>query len=131
MLGEIQSHIQKALFRNLMFDLFHRLRTPKRRVIVERQLEILKLLLRQPMMLSQLSQSLNSSYRNMSAPWRALIRDLNELIGLGAVEARLIADKNDHELSVRLSCPTEITETEFFRRIKELPKAKSHAVLQI
>src|SRR3972149_10213283 len=44
-LSEIQRHISKELFRTLMYDLFGRLRTPKKRVIAKRQLEILKLLL--------------------------------------------------------------------------------------
>ena len=59
-----------------------------------------------------------------------MVRDLNELISLGAIEARAV-EGHEYELAVRLSWPTEITETEFFKRIKEMPKAKSHAVLQI
>ena len=45
LLKEIQTNIRKALFRNIMYDLFKRLRTPRKRVMAERHLEILKLLL--------------------------------------------------------------------------------------
>ena len=44
---EIRRHVSKALFRNVMYDLFTRLESKKKRVIAERQIEILKLLLQE------------------------------------------------------------------------------------
>ena len=41
----IRHHVAKSVFRNLMFDLFTRLKSTRTRVIAKRQLEILKLLL--------------------------------------------------------------------------------------
>ena len=129
LLTEVQTHVTKALYRNLMFDLFHRLRTPKRRVLIERQLGVLKLLLEGKMTLGQLIKATNGFYSSMRAPEKGLIRDLNNLIALGAIQAtRLPSD--DFELEVRLTWPTEITETEFFERVKKLPKAKTYRALQ-
>lgn len=34
-----------------------------------------------------------------------------------------------HRISIRLEWPTEITETEFFRQVKAMPKAKVHGFL--
>lgn len=41
----IQKEISKGLFRNLMYELYHRLKTQKRRVIAERQIGLLNVLL--------------------------------------------------------------------------------------
>lgn len=129
LLAEIHTQIQKALFEDVMFDLFHRLKTPKRRVIVARQIESMELLLKGPMTLSKLIRETEKTYEPMKMPTRALIRDINELIQLGAVQAER-QEGGEYLLSVRLTWPTEITQTEFFRRISELPKAKTHKVLQ-
>src|ERR1700736_1369312 len=37
LLSEFRLNVRKALYRNLMFDLFKRLRTPRKRVVAERQ----------------------------------------------------------------------------------------------
>ena len=128
LLSEIQTHVAKALFRNVMFDLFHRLRTPRKRVIIDRQIEILKLLLQRERTLTELSSKMDHVYNSMKRPHTVIIRDLNALIELGAIKAT--SHKKDYLLEVRLAWPTEITETEFFDRIKKLPKAKSHTILQ-
>ncbi len=129
LLAQIRTQVAKALFRNVMFDLFHRLRTPKKRVILDRQLEILKLLLNKPMRLSELVDATHGLYQSLKSPSKALVRDLNHLIQLGAIEGERLPDDRIR-LEVRLSWPTEITETEFFKRIKNLPKAKTHSMLQ-
>lgn len=128
LLKEIQTHVAKALFRNVMFDLFHRLRTPRKRVIIDRQIEILKLLLQKERTLTALSSKMESVYSSKKRPRAVIVRDLNALIELGAIKAT--SHQKDYLLEVRLAWPTEITETEFFDRIKKLPKAKSHTILQ-
>ncbi len=45
--AEIRFHVSKELFRTFMYDLFGRLKTPRRRVIAERQLKTLLLFLKQ------------------------------------------------------------------------------------
>jgi Fic family protein len=129
MLEEIQHHISKALFRNLMFDLFQRVRTPRRRVIAQRQIEVLKLLLDDGWMrFDQLLDTLAPKYSSLLNSRKALARDLNDLIQLGAVQYRKTPE-GPYELAVRLEWPTEITETVFFEKLRTLPKAKMHSFL--
>jgi hypothetical protein len=46
-----------------------------------------------------------------------------------AIAARALPERSGHLISIRLEWPTQITETEFFRRVKEMPKAKVHGFL--
>ena len=130
LLEEIQHHISRGLFRNLMYDLFNRLRSPRKRVIAKRQLEILKFLLDADWIpLEKLIEVTSGAYGGLRKPRHAVIRDLNELILLNAIAFRR-SSEGQTELSVRLAWPTEITETAFFERLKALPKAKTHSFLQ-
>jgi Fic family protein len=130
LLAEIRHHVSKSLFRNLMYDLFGRLKTPRRRVIAERQVEILKLLLEADQMdLVEIIAKTARVYGSLGNPVKALVRDLSELIRLGAIKVEKQEGKPPR-LQIRLEWPTEITETAFFERIKALPKAKTHAFLQ-
>ena len=125
LLGEIQTNVRKALFRNMMFDLFQRLRTPRKRVMAERHLGILKLLLEtESLALSELGEKTKSEYRTLGKPRKALIRDLNYLIRLGAI-GHIKQGEDTVRIFARLEWPTEITETDFFARVKQMPKAKT------
>jgi Fic family protein len=129
LLVEIQMHVRKALFRNLMFDLFKRLRSPRKRVMADRHIEILKILLEvDAMMLEEILEKTSHFYNTLSNPHKATIRDLNYLIGLKAIAFEKLPDKR-FRLHARLEWPTEITETEFFARVKQLPRAKTHSFL--
>jgi hypothetical protein len=68
-------------------------------------------------------------YYTVKEPWKALIRDLNYLIDLKAIRAEALPEGSGHRISIRLEWPTEITETEFFRQVKAMPKAKVHGFL--
>ena len=126
---EIRKNVAKALFRNLMYDLFNRLRTPRKRVIKDRHIEILKLLLNVDFLsLEDLTEKTKNFYHTLGNPRKALIRDINYLIGLNAMGFKKLPD-DKYELFVRLEWPTEITETEFFKRVKQMPKAKTHGFL--
>jgi Fic family protein len=130
LLAEIQHHITRELFRNLMLDLFHRLRTPRKRVIGLRQVEILNILLDSDGMdLETLALKTTSTYKELKNPRMAIIRDLNDLIGLGTIRFEE-PDTGSYRLFVRLQWPTEITETEFFGKLKNLPKGKTHTFLK-
>lgn len=121
---EIRTQVSKALFRDVMYDLFTRLESKKKRVIAQRQIEILKLLLREtPVEVKALEQKTIQFYRSLSNPVHALLRDLRQLVDLKAVSVR----QEQHKLwiDVRLEWPTEITQTDFFERVKNFPKAKS------
>ena len=126
---EIRKNVAKALFRNLMYDLFNRLRTPRKRVMKERHIEILKLLLNTDRMnLDELTERTKIYYHTLGNSRKALIRDINYLIGLRAIEFTKQPD-NKYDFFVRLEWPMEITETEFFKRVKQMPKAKTHTFL--
>lgn len=127
--GEIRKNVAKALYRNLMYDLFNRLRTPRKRVMKERHIEILKLLLNTDRMsLDELTERSRIHYHMLGNSRKALIRDINYLIGINAIAYDKLPD-NNYEMFVRLEWPTEITETEFFKRVKQMPKAKTHSFL--
>jgi Fic family protein len=128
LLVEIQRQMKKALFRDLMFELFQHLRTPRRRVLADRQLEILKILLDQeePIRFGELQKKTAARYGSLKKGHRALIRDLSNLFGLRAVSYTKDPEGQFH-FAVRLEWPTEITETAFFGWLKNLPKAKIHS----
>lgn len=124
---EIKKNISKALFKDVMYNLFIRLQSSRRRVIAERQVEILKVLLDGSQVLENLHKKVHHLYRNLSNPRKAFYRDLNILITLKAVS--YTKNQDVYNMFVRLEWATEITESEFFKQSKELPKAKSHSFL--
>ena len=125
----IKEEISKSLFRNTMYDLFHRLKSPRKRVIIERQLEILKFLLSEgETELSELVERLRIHYQSLKHKWEALVRDLDGLLALKAIYGRF--DKPDkYFFGVRLNWPMEITEDEFLEKYLHLPQAKTHSFL--
>jgi len=128
LLYEIQPHIQKALFRNLMNDLFGRLKSPRKRVIAERQIAILNLLLDEgEMAIDDVYRQINEHYSKLRNPVKALIRDLNGLLSLGAVKY-VKSKEESYIFSVRLEWLTEITESEFYKALKSLPKARTFSL---
>jgi len=132
LLKGIQYQISKELFRNLMFDLFTRLKTPRKRVLAERQIEILKILLaaEEQIEWTDLIERTRALY-NVKNPVKALVRDVNNLTALKAARVTKLGDGPARFLiGVRLEWPTEIIETEFFERVRKLPKAKTHSFLQ-
>jgi len=128
LLGEIRIAVKKALFRNMMYDLFNRLKTKKKRVIAERQIEILKLLLKKDMEILDLRDATLLHYGKLRAPKNAFARDLGGLDALGAIDMR--KDSEDRVMiSVLLDWPETITATKFFEWLKQLPKSKSYKFL--
>jgi len=125
--AEIKKHIQKALYRNLMYDLFNRLMSPRKRVIADRQIAILNLLLEDEMELGRLMDLTHRHYSNLKNPSTAMVRDLNALLGLRAIWYRHEAGK--YTFFVRLEWPSELSETELFMRIERMPTAKTHSFL--
>lgn len=125
---EIRTQVSKALFRDVMYDLFTRLESKKKRVIAQRQIEILKLLLRENSVeMKALEQKTIRFYRLLNNPVHALFRDLRQLVDLKAVSVR--PEQHKLWIDVRLEWPTEITQTDFFERVKNFPKAKSSSLV--
>ncbi len=127
MLNELRTHVQKALFRNVMFDMFKHLKSPKKRFLAERQLETLKLLLREDRLgYLTVFDKIDLCYQSLKHPESAFLRDIIGLADLGAIRLELQGDSlKDVYLELNLDWPTEITENDFMERIKKLPKAKT------
>ncbi len=122
-------HVQKELFRNLMTDLFGRVKTPRQRVITTRQLATLELLLEKDSVeLEELYQVVKTHYDELKNPIKAIVRDLLQLEKLGAIEATG-ESKNRNFISIRLDWPTRATESDFMGRLKAFPKAKTHLAI--
>jgi len=121
--------VAKALYRNTANELFAHLKSPRKRVMSERHLKLLNLLLdRDTLRLSDLKDQTAHLFR-VKNPHKALIRDLNYLIRLEAISAQRMHDTSEFVISANLKWPTQITETEFFKKVKEMPKAKFHGFL--
>ncbi len=58
-----------------MYNLFIRLQSIRKRIIAERQVEILKILLDSPHILENLHKKVHHLYKNLSNPNKAFIRD--------------------------------------------------------
>jgi Fic family protein len=128
LLEQTKIHVQKELFRNLMQDLFGRLKTARKRVIAARQVSLLELLLdMDSIKLYDLYELVKTHYEVLQNPIKAYIRDLNRLIGLDTIKAEKDS-KDIYVLSVRLEWPTQATGSDFMERIESLPKAKTHLI---
>jgi len=127
--SEIRLQVAKALYRNTVADLFGRLKSPRRRVMTERQVHLLNMLLeRGEMPLPELSK-LSAPIYHMEHPHKALSRDLGYLLSIKAIATLGMTGNNEPRLAINLDWPTQITETEFFKKTKELPKSKIYPFL--
>jgi hypothetical protein len=130
-LTEIRLQVAKALYRNTVTDLFGRLKSPRKGVMSKRHVEVLKLLLKQDdlsLTLVELMEQTVNIY-TVKNPRKALIRDLSYLIQLEAIAVTKLENPIGYRFRINLEWPTQITETEFFRRVKEMPRRKSYAFL--
>jgi len=127
-LSEIKVAVKRAIYRNMMYDLFTRLWSEKKRVIAKRQIEILKLLLEKDLQIFDLIEAALPHYGKLRAPKNAVERDIGGLVVLGAIEMRKDS-KDTMVLSARLDWPETITATKFFEIVRQLPKSKSYKFL--
>ena len=131
LLREIRTHVQRSLFHDVMGQMYGRLRSTRKRALAQRQYEILNRLLElnDEIEYTELFRQLERHYGTSNSPVRAYVRDLNHLSGLRAIFVRrteaLGPERPRYWVSVRLEWATEITETVFFQRISQLPKAKN------
>jgi Fic family protein len=125
---EIKRHIQVAVFRNMMYDLFHRLESPRKRVIAERQIEMLKLLLQyETLDLDDLVKRTKGTYSKLKNGKKAFRRDVNALMVLGAIHGA--RNGKSWRFVINLDWPERITETAFMEQVKQMPKGKMHSFL--
>ncbi len=132
--GEIRKHVSREVFRSLMHDLFGRLQTKRKRVIAKRQIAILEHLLTFTQVeWHVLYKDIIRLYGDVKNPGKAMSRDLNHLLALGAIAYRNEpTDKAKNQrmiLWARLEWPSEITETEFFRKVSTLPRVKESLLI--
>jgi len=129
LLAEIREQVARALFRNTVTDLFGRLKSPRKRVMSARHVHVLNLLLEEEEMTLGEIQHRTAHLYSLKNPNKALARDLNYLIALGTMSVTRLDDPTTTSVRVNLQWPTQITETEFFRLVKALPKGKLHGFL--
>ena len=127
----LRDAVLKELYRNLMTELFVRLESTRKRVIVKRQLKLLSLLLekQEPVEWRRFVDEAKHLYTKHKGPSAAMVRDVRKLEALGAVDIKWPLLQEWPLISVNLDWPSTITETEFFERIKKLPKSKDYAFL--
>jgi hypothetical protein len=127
--GEIRQQVAKALYRNTVTDPFGRLKSPRKRVVSARHVQLLNLLLdEEAMTLAALTERTRHIFI-VSNPYKALVRDLNYLISMGAIAAKRLRDTSGFLISINLDWPAKITETEFSQRVKAMPKGKVYGFL--
>jgi Fic family protein len=124
---EIKKNISKSLFKDVMYNLFIRLQSTRKRIIAERQVEILKILLDSPQILDNLHKKVNHLYKDLRNPSKAFFRDVNFLLGFKAIG--YTKNEGIYNIFVRLEWATEITESDFFKHIDHFPKAKAQSFL--
>jgi len=118
----IVDHHKRELFRQFSRSLFSKLRSPRRRVLAERQLRIIDLLLEyDTISVTKLMDRTEQHYQNLRHPQRAQIRDIINLSDLRAI------DIVDHGIgiSVNLDWPQQFAESELLARYETMPAAVS------
>ena len=129
LLGEIRKHLARSLYRDVMGQLYRRLRSTRKRALAERQLAILEWLLDrdEPAVYEDLIVAMYRHYARLKAATKAISRDLDHLFQLRAITAATKEGRT--QIWARLEWPTEITETEFYKEIDKLPSAKTKLLI--
>jgi len=129
--AEIRRQMQKALYRDTMYSLFNRLKTKRKRVIGERQIEILKSLLEEDRIpFIDLYKRVRPFYMSLNSVIPAFSRDFVQLGAIGAIRVEWAESDPDAGLiSINLNWPQEIDESEFLRRMKTMPKGRTFKFL--
>ena len=122
---EVQTHAAKAIFRNIMYELFGRLKSKRKRVIGQRQMEILKILLDvNHAEVIELYKLIEMTYEKLKSPFKAYIRDMLSLVNLKAINMHQDS-QNKMFLSINLDWPKQINESDFMQKMKILPRPKT------
>lgn len=129
--GALRDAVARAIYGVFLEELFGRLGSTRRRVIVTRQLELLSHLhaKKAPVEWGYLVADAKRLYAKRKDRPAAMARDVRKLSALGAVKLEWDQAGKKQLISVNLDWPSTITETEFFERIKNLPKAKDYQFL--
>ena len=110
----------RLLFREFARSLFGRLRSPRRRVLAERQMQMLEILLDSTSIdLGDFFARTLSHYQGIKHPFRAQIRDLVGLMDLGAVTL------HGAHIQVNMEWPQQFSQSELLERYENMPSAVS------
>ena len=117
---EISTQGKRILYRQMANSLFGRLRSPRRRVLVERQLQIVEMLLNDGAMhLSEMVDKAIGYYQGLKFPVRAMGRDLADLLVLNALKI------NGLYIAVNLDWPQQFSESRLLELYEDMPSAVS------
>ena len=117
---EIVTHNKRLLYREFARSLFGQLRSPRRRALAERQLQMMEVLLgADSVSLDDLVDQTSTHYANLKFPVRAFVRDLVELVSLLAVSY------DDGNVAVDLDWPRKFSESELLEIYERMPAAAS------
>ena len=120
--GEIADNHRRILFREFARSLFGQLRSPRRRVLVERQLRIMDTLMDDNSMdLIDLMRHELPQYEYLKHPALALARDIIGLSQLGA----LSFDVDSNRIKLNLDWPQDFSESELIDRYENMPSVAS------
>jgi hypothetical protein len=112
-----------------MYDLFNRLESKRKRVIKERQIELLKILLANEQMdWQEFVKAAVPHYRSVKNVAKALSRDVAGLENLGTLTIEKVSD-NRLRVTLLLDWPSKITESRFFELVRKMPKGKTYKIL--
>jgi len=82
------------------------------------------------------AQTSAEGYAGLASSSKAFVRDLNQLLALGALEVvdedKLLPGRgfySKYRIKARLTWPMEITETKFYEKINRMPQAKTRLLL--
>ena len=113
---EISTQGKRILYRQMANSLFGRLRSPRRRVLVERQFQIVEMLLNDGAIhLSEIVDKAIGYYQGLKFPVRAMERDLAGLLVLNALKI------NGLYIDVNLNWPQQFSESELLERYENMP----------
>ena len=116
----IVANHRRTLFREFARSLFGQLRSPRRRVLAERQLQILDILLDGgSVTLSDLMIQAHVHYEGLKFPVNALVRDVVGLLNLSAITL------DGEQISVNLDWPQQFSESDLLERYENMPSAAS------
>ena len=117
---EITTQSKRILYREMAHSLFGRLRTPRRRVLVERQLQIVELLLREDSLhIADLVNMATEFYDGPKFSLRAMGRDIADLLSLKALKIDGLS------IAVNLDWPQQFSESRMLELYEEMPSAAS------
>ena len=110
----------RTLFREFARSLFRQLRSPRRRVLVGRQLGVLEVLLDVGSIgVAELANRVWGDYVGLKYPDRAFLRDLIGLLELSAITL------DDNRVAANLAWPRQSSESELLERLESMPAAAS------